>query len=150
MDLRSHPHVSQESFSLGYFEHSLHHLNDNFMMRIASRYKRKVQVKRFGSVWKRVKWHPAGTMIPCRAWNGAGQPEHSTCALQVTGSALTLKDKTILSFSEPKEVPTLEKLLQRTLFCWVNRKWFQACCYLMYPFFSKLSTKHHNIQVRAV
>lgn len=40
MDLRSHPHLSQRSFSLGCFEHFLHHLNDNFIMRKASRYKR--------------------------------------------------------------------------------------------------------------
>lgn len=40
MDLRSHTHLSQRSFSLGYFEHLLHHLNDNFIMRKASRDKR--------------------------------------------------------------------------------------------------------------
>lgn len=39
MDLRTHPHLSQRSFFLGYFEHLLHRLNDNFIMRKASRYK---------------------------------------------------------------------------------------------------------------
>lgn len=40
MDLRSHPHLSQRSFSLGYFEQLLHHLNYNFIMRKASKCKR--------------------------------------------------------------------------------------------------------------
>lgn len=40
MDLRSHPHLSQRSFSLGYFEHLLHHLNINFIMRKGLEYKR--------------------------------------------------------------------------------------------------------------
>lgn len=40
MDLRSHPHLSRRSCSLGYFVHVPHHLNYNFLMRKASRYKK--------------------------------------------------------------------------------------------------------------
>lgn len=88
MDLRSHPQLCQRSFSLAYFEHFLHHLDDNLIMRKASRYNRvkfkSVALGVFGrrlndilqelpiswecnsvqAGWRRPAWSAA--FVPCR------------------------------------------------------------------------------------